>query len=421
MRILRHFLPILFVVSCAINLNAQIVVDSIFSEQMVILEPLESDSVGLHNEDTLDTVSILRLQDSLIQLHEELAKMEKRLYALSRMKDSLVVTNGRFQRELEARNKMLEEKIQALQEKELMVREKEQLYRDAMSSSSVDSAKFLSEIMVKEANIELKEKEIALLQKNIDARDSTLMSQKIDYQRISRERDRYIRLVDSLRALVVAADMENVKKQEENKYLAQKALDAEERAKASEATVAAATNRKKKVRPVQGIAMRMFRTPDWELRLNLLNDGTYERIIRNKNAGNIEFDYVSGASVMLWDMSKYFNRQGLQNDSLESRFPRPDIRRFDQQFAYDLGVYVGFGGTNLFKNFYVGPSFRFVDFFYLTMGVNICEYEMLDEEFQPGQALEANISLDQAIAKTWLVKPFVSLSIDLDFLSYIKK
>ena len=119
-------------------------------------------------------------------------------------------------------------------------------------------------------------------------------------------------------------------------------------------------------------------------------------------------------------MSKYFNRQNY-HDTTDFRLPRPDIRRFDQQFAYDLGVYVGFGGTNLFKNFYVGPSFRFVDFFYLTMGVNICEYEMLDEGFQEGQALHSSISLDQAIAKTWLVKPFISLSIDLDFLSYIKK
>ena len=116
MRILRHFLPILFVVFCATNLHTQIVVDSISSEQRVSLEPFESDSAGLQNEDTQDTVSIIRLQDSLIQLHEELAKMEKRLYALSRMKDSLVVTNGRFQRELETRNQMLEEKIQALQQ-----------------------------------------------------------------------------------------------------------------------------------------------------------------------------------------------------------------------------------------------------------------------------------------------------------------
>lgn len=369
---------------------------------------------------TVEPLSIIQLNDSIHQLHNRLAEAQERLILLNRIKDSLVVTNGRYQRQLQERNQMLEDKIKALQEKEQLIQEKEQLYKEAMNSSSIDKVKLESDLKLQEANIELKEKEIAILQKNIDARDTTLKNQKIDYERIARERDRYMRIVDSLRALVVAADMENIKKQEENKYLAQKALDAEARAKASEATINAATNRKKKVRPVQGIAMRMFRTPDWELRLNLLDDGSFERIIRNKNAGNIEFDYVSGASVMLWDMSKYFNRQNY-HDTTDFRLPRPDIRRFDQQFAYDLGVYVGFGGTNLFKNFYVGPSFRFVDFFYLTMGVNICEYEMLDEGFQEGQALHSSISLDQAIAKTWLVKPFISLSIDLDFLSYIKK
>ena len=120
---------------------------------------------------------------------------------------------------------------------------------------------------------------------------------------------------------------------------------------------------------------------------------------------------------MLWDLTPYFNK----NHSITSESRLPEIRKFDQDFAYDLGIYVGFGGSNLFKNFYTGASFRFVDFFYITVGVNVAEYEVLVGDYKSGDIIPANMSIDDLTAKAWLVKPFVSLSIDLDFLSYIKK
>ena len=122
---------------------------------------------------------------------------------------------------------------------------------------------------------------------------------------------------------------------------------------------------------------------------------------------------------MLWDLTNFFNNPPEKDTATTSRLP--ELPRFDQKFNYDLGIYVGFGGSNLFKNFYIGPSFRFVDFFYLTLGVNICEYEVLAEGYEANQRLDYNLTLDDITAKSWLVKPFISLSIDLDFLSYIKK
>jgi hypothetical protein len=86
-----------------------------------------------------------------------------------------------------------------------------------------------------------------------------------------------------------------------------------------------------------------------------------------------------------------------------------------------LGIYVGFGGSNLFKNFYLGPSFRFVDFFYLTVGINVAEYNVLVSGYDEGGIIGASQTIDDVTAKSWLVKPFVAMSIDLDFLSYIKK
>ena len=239
-----------------------------------------------------------------------------------------------------------------------------------------------------------------------------LSANGVDKEKLEAERNHYIRLVDSLRAEVRIAEIEAVRKEEANKYLAEKARTAEEK-------IATATNRKKKVRPIQGIAMRFYRTPNWEVRLQPRADaqgnydGTYDKIVRNRNAGNFEFDFVTGASVMLWDMTKYFNKP--------NELKTGEIPRFDQDFAYDLGLYVGFGGSNLFKNFYVGPSFRFVDFFYLTIGVNIAEYEVLVTGYNDGQTIPNALAIGDITAKSWLLKPYISFNIDLDFLSYIKK
>lgn len=237
----------------------------------------------------------------------------------------------------------------------------------------------------------------------------------VDQSKIEADRDHYRHLVDSLRAQVRTAELENVRKEEANKYLEQRARDAEGR-------VAEATNRKKKVRAIQGIAMRFYRTPQWEVRLQPAGvDGTYDKVLRNRNAGNIEFDFVTGASVMLWDLTKFFNKEHGSKNIGDSKIKIPELRKFDQDFAYDLGIYVGFGGSNLFKNFYVGPSFRFVDFFYLSVGVNIAEYDVLVSGYHDGDLLKTAQTIDDVTAKAWLLKPFIAMSIDLDFLSYIKK
>ena len=244
---------------------------------------------------------------------------------------------------------------------------------------------------------------------------SILSNSGVDKTKLEADRDHYRRIVDSLQAQVRQCELDNVRKEEANKYLAQRAKDAEGK-------VAEATNKKKKVRAIQGIAMRFFRTPNWEVRLQPAETtGTYDKVLRNRNAGNIEFDFVTGASVMLWDLTKYFNKDHESRQIGETKIKTPELRKFDQDFAYDVGIYVGFGGSNLFKNFYVGPSFRFVDFFYLTVGFNVAEYTVLVSGYEEGHTIGASQTIDDVTAKAWLMKPFVALSIDLDFLSYIKK
>ena len=347
-----------------------------------------------------------------------LATLRRRMNDLVMLKDSLIAANDLFQRQLQEKNRLMDEQKAAMQEKERLVAEKEELYRQALTNSTVDKAKWEGELKAKEASIDAKSREIAYLQKDIDAKESTLQSQRENYSHLLTEKEYYRHLVDSLQKRVNAVEFENIRKQEENKYLAQKAKDAEEKAVIT-------LNKKKKVRPIQGIALRFFRTPDWDIRLTpdhvdpSTGAATYSKVIRNRNAGDIEFDFVTGASVMLWDLTDFFNGDSKKDSTSLTRLP--EIPRFDQKFNYDLGIYVGFGGTNLFKNFYIGPSFRFVDFFYVTVGLNICEYEMLIDGYSAGQSLETALTLDDITAKSWLVKPFISLSIDLDFLSYIKK
>lgn len=269
--------------------------------------------------------------------------------------------------------------------------------------------------VVDSASIKMLQDKLALAEEKDQFYKSILTNSGVDKNKLEADRDHYRRAVDSLNALVRSCELDNVRKEEANKYLAQ-------RAKEAEGKVAEATNRKKKVRAIQGIAMRMYRTPNWEVRLTPgTADGTYDKILRNRNAGNMEFDFVTGASVMLWDMTQYFNKGHESKELLEGKIKTPDIRKFDQDFAYDLGIYVGFGGSNLFKNFYLGPSFRFVDFFYLTAGINIAEYTVLVSGYHDGDKLPTSLTIDDVTAKSWLVKPFISMSIDLDFLSYIKK
>lgn len=233
-------------------------------------------------------------------------------------------------------------------------------------------------------------------------------------EKLLREKDKYQRLSDSLQLRLNETEKVIIRTNEELKYTQQRAKDAEAR-------VSNATARKKKVCAIQGIAMKTFRTPSWSLAPDkIVDEEGNVRVgykIVNKNGGEVEFDYTAGAYVMLWDLTR--KPKPIEIDTVSKK--HLEIKRFDQDFSYSLGLYVGFGGSNLFKNFYVGPSFKFLDFFHLTAGVNVCEYEMLTGTYQEGDELPAGFSLSDQISKVWKPKPFVSLSFDLDFISYIKK
>ena len=70
------------------------------------------------------------------------------------------------------------------------------------------------------------------------------------------------------------------------------------------------------------------------------------------------------------------------------------------------------------KNFYVGPSYKFLDFFHVSAGVNVAQYTMLADGYEEGSVLPAGWSIQTT--KQWKVTAYFSLSFDLDFISYKK-
>lgn len=345
---------------------------------------------SLEFEMNLLRLDIDKLNEEISELKNKNEKLRNRNKELLLKNDTLLVVNKEIQQQLQEKNTLLEDKIKLLQQKEILFAEKEQVYKDAISSSNVDKAKIEGLLEAKNVNLEGKDKEIQLLQKSINEKENYISTKDEQLQNISAERDKYFQMSDTLREKLKAAEIVIMQREEELKYTRQRAEAAEER-------VAIATNRKKKVRVIQGMAMRLYPTPEWTIQPRMANDGvTTENTILNKNSGSVEFDLIVGASLMLWDMSHY-----------------------TPKFSQDLGLYVGFGGNNIFKNFYIGPSYKFLDFFHLTAGLNIAQYEILANPWQEGDVLPGGWSIPTT--KEWKVTAFISLSFDLEFISYIGK
>lgn len=339
-------------------------------------------------------INVLRLEiDSLngeiTELNLRNDRLRNRNKELLLKNDTLLVVNKEIQQQLQEKNTLLEDKIKLLQQKEILFAEKEQVYKDAISTSNVDKAKVEGLLEAKNANLEGKDREIQLLQKNINEKENYISTKDQQLQNISAERDKYFRMSDTLREKLKAAEIIIMQREEELKYTRQRAEVAEEK-------VTLATNRKKKVRVIQGMAMRLYPTPEWTIQPRVSSNGVTQNTILNKNSGSVDFDLVVGASMMLYDLTKP-----------------------NSKFSQDIGLYVGFGGNNLFKNFYVGPSYKFLDFFHLTAGINIAQYEVLADGWNEGDVLPDGWAIQTT--REWKVTAFVSLSFDLDFISYIGK
>lgn len=336
-----------------------------------------------------------RLQQKYDSANAEVRMLSGDIARLKQREDELVPLNEALNlkivelgAELHAKNNFLEEQLRILKEKEILFAEKEQLYKDAINSSLIDKVKLEGQISARDSRLDGKAREIDLLQKSIDEKNTDIQARNLEIQKIITDKAAADRRIDTLRTTLTEAEKSLVKTGEQLKYTELKLKDCENR-------YLTVTNKKKKTRVVQGFAIKNYRTPDFALApKDANNPGIY--VITNKNTSNIEFDYVTGASFMLKDLSK-------PNASL----------------TYDFGFFLGFGGNNLFKNFYLGPNFKLFDVLHVNLGANIREYEALKEGFNVGDKLDAGIAIPTT--KEWKIKPYFGLTFDLELLTMIGK
>lgn len=361
----------------------------------IFLSPFFVCGQQIYSEDSLEfeytalQLEVESLRKEVVGLNESIDALKNRNKELHLINDTLTVVNNEINKQLSEKNALLEEKIRILQQKEILFAEKEQLYKEAISNSNVDKAKVDGLVEAKNASIEGKDKEISLLQKSINEKENHISTKDMQLKQMSAERDKYFMMSDTLREQLKEAQIVILKREEELKYT-------KKRAEEAEAKVERATGRKKKVRVIQGLAMHFSPMPDWIIRPRINPAGEYKNFIENANAGTVDFDLVVGASVMLLDLTKN-----------------------GEKFTQDLGIYVGFGGNNLFKNFYLGPSYKFLDFFHLSVGVKMAQYTVLADDYKVGDELPVGWAIPTA--KKWIITPYISLSFDLDFISYIGK
>lgn len=361
--------------------------DSIFHCERRI-RSIEDSLVGLKMSVAKKQEQVSSLKIDSMDMRQRYEELTAQYQALRTLNDTLKLQNISVQKQLNEKNVMLERQITILKEKEEIFTEKELLYKEAISTSDIDKAKLAGNLELKNESLRSKETEISYLQKSINEKDSALLTRDRNVEELIAEKNKYYTLSDTLQKQLTESEKKLLKINEELKYTQKRAKEAEEK-------IAMSTHRKKKVRVIQGLAMKLYRTPDWDM-MPISQSGTYVNSIVNRNAGWAEFDFVTGASVMLIDLSSDSSR-----------------------FSSDLGIYVGFGGSNLFKNFYVGANYKFLDFFHVCLGVNVAEYKVLASGYDEGDILPVGIAIQTV--NEWKIKPFISFSVDLDFLSYMGK
>lgn len=287
---------------------------------------------------------------------------------------------------LKTRN--LEEQIRLQKEKEIIFNEKEQLYKDALNSNILDKVKLEGQISSRDTKLEGKEREISLLQKSIDDREKDINQRNVEMQRIIWDKEQAFKRIDTLQLALLQSEKQLIKTGEQLKY-------SELKVKECESRYTSVTNKKKKMRVVQGFAIKNYRTPDFILAPKDVNNPSVY-VINNRNSSNVEFDYVTGATFMVKDLSK----------------PGASL-------TYDVGFFLGFGGNNLFKNFYLGPNIKLFDVVHFNVGANIAEYEVLKDGFNVGDVLTAGTAIPTN--KAWKINGYLGFTFDLELITMIGK
>ncbi|HON19646.1 MAG TPA: hypothetical protein PK990_10840 [Salinivirgaceae bacterium] len=295
-------------------------------------------AILLHKIDSLNQKIVYwkTISDTLTENYHRLIPVNRELQ----------VQISAMEKQIAEQNKMLEKQNQLLFQKDLMFKEKEDIYREALMGTKIDAVKLEGQLTAKEKEIEGKKREIELLARSIEEKQSDLEKKNQEITELFKRREIADKLVDSLKDTLFNVQKAYLQTAQENRFL-------ENQVQELKARLSARDKKGKPVAIVQGVALRAFRTPLYVLApQNSQNITKYEII--NENAGSFEFDMITGASVRIMRLT-------------------PE----DARYSSDLGWFVGFGGKNLFKNFYIGPNIKVFDFIHINAGVNIAEFRVL--------------------------------------------
>jgi hypothetical protein len=282
----------------------------------------------------------------------------------------------------------LEQKLQLLRDQEFQLTDCKIKLREAQMAASLNEAKLEGKNNVNSTKVEAKDREIAYMQESIKEKDRIISEKTAELTKYYSDKSISLRIVDSLSRTLNARELELVKVTERLNII-------EGQYNKMIATQTEATNKRKKIRFVQGVALKFYRTPDWQLAPQS-SATTAVYVISNKNGGKVEFDYITGVSLALYDLSKP-----------------------DDKYTSDIGMFLGFGGTNLFKNFFMAPSVKAFDFFHFMIGMNVAEYNQLKSGFNEGDVLPPGMSIPTV--KEWKANLFFGMTLDFELLSNITK
>ena len=331
------------------------------------IDSLKTIIIQLQADLAVSAVKTDTLQQQRLRLKQELLSVKQQMLSISTT---------------------LEQKLQLIRDQEYQLADCTIKLREAQSIASLNEAKLEGKLDVNTTKVEAKDREIAYLQESIKEKDRIIQEKTSELNNYYRDKSNSLRIVDSLSRTLNAKELEFVKVNERLKII-------EGQYNELVAQRTAAQNKKKKVRFVQGVGLKNYRTPDYQLApQSSASTATY--VITNKNSGSFEFDYITGVSLSLYDLTKP-----------------------EGKYTYDAGIFFGFGGTNLFKNFYVSPSFKAFDFFHFMLGLNVAEYQQLQSGFNEGDALPPGMSIPTV--KEWKANVFFGLTSDFELLSNIPK
>lgn len=396
---LSSFLLIALLLTGSIQLCAQEYnSDSIFSAKLM------EDNLALFNQvDSLESV-ISGLQRKNILLESQIDSITKQLTLVNQQEvmsedktDSLSLQILGMQQELLANkqemlqlNTLIENQSQQLRDKEFQLAKAILELKEIKNASELNKVKLEGKLDVHNTKIEGKDKEIAYLKRSIEEKDLIIKEKTEELSTFYKDKSNSLAIIDSLSRALNQKELDYIKVSERLKII-------ESQYNEMQAKQAAATNRKKKIRFIQGVGLKSYRTPDWQLAPESANS-TSVYVISNKNAGKMDFDYITGISLSIYDLTKE-----------------------DSKFTYDAGLFVGFGGQNLFKNFYIGPSFKVFDFFHVNIGANIAEYQQLKTGFKEGDPLPVGYSISNITVKEWKTNLYLGFTVDFELLSNIPK